>query len=107
MKHLVESFPYKPRQTVYYVRDNAVHKGIIVSSEVKCICRIVDTDNVLIDYCNVNILPDSEVNKNDPVIHSVSSEDVHFMYESCQYEYEKISDKEYNIALDKLEPYAI
>ena len=108
MKFLVDSFPYKPRQIVYYVRDNAVHRGVILCSEVKCITRSVDKDIVLVDYCSVHILPDSQVGKSDPsVIHCVDSQDVQFMFESCQHQFPEISEKEYNIAFDKFNPYEL
>lgn len=107
MKYLVESFPYKPRQTVYYVRDNAIYRGVIVYAEVKCIYRSVDRDKVLIDYCDVHILPDSEINKEQPTLQCVSSDDVHFMFESCEHQLNEVTDKEYDKAFENLEPYVL
>ena len=104
MKYLVDSFPYKPRQTVYYVRDNAVHKGVIVSSVVNCLCLHVDRDKVLTDCCSVNILPDSQLKVDEPIIHTVDSDDVHFMYEACQHALNQPSDKDYDDAICKINP---
>lgn len=101
MKYIQDSFPYKPNQIIYWIKNNVIKRGLLLKSTIEVEAKYEDNQCILNDDCTLHILPDHEIEKKEPMVVHVDPKYAFFSLESALEKIVVHEHRTYNLARDR------